>query len=343
MDESTANSLQGRRVVDLFSGCGGLSLGFEKAGFDVVAAFDNWEEAVEVYNDYFDHKAHVEDLGDLVRDEKYGKITKYAPDLIVGGPPCQDYSSANTHFSDGEPDPEDYQDRSSLTIDFAKIVLRSRPQWYLMENVPPSKKSPTYQKAMEMLQEAGYGVTLIQLNASYYGVPQSRRRLFQIGEFGGPNDGIRELLEHRPEERQLTIREYWKRQGWEPLDVDHHYRHPRTYSRRGVFSIDEPSPTIRGVHRPIPSTYERHHNDTGDPHSDNVRPLTSKERSYVQTFPKDFPLKGSKRDKDAMVGNAVPVKLAEHIAKCIKRYEAWRQENPESGALEAQLSMPLDG
>ena len=79
------------KTVDLFSGCGGLSLGFERAGFQVIAAYDNWEPAVKVYRDNFSHPIYTDDLSD---ENVQNKIAEMHPDVIIGGPPCQDYSSA---------------------------------------------------------------------------------------------------------------------------------------------------------------------------------------------------------------------------------------------------------
>ena len=105
------------RVVDLFAGCGGLSLGLQNAGFDVVAAFDNWDKAVATYRYNFLHPAFRADLMD---DEDVSlKIAEFKPDMIVGGPPCQDYSSAGKRNEDGG--------RAILTVKFAKIVSRVSP------------------------------------------------------------------------------------------------------------------------------------------------------------------------------------------------------------------------
>ena len=95
--------------------------------------------------------------------------------------------------------------------------------------------------------------------------------------------------------------------------------HPRSYNRRAVFSIHEPSATIRGVNRPIPETYKKHHADKADI-SEGVRSLTSKERSYIQTFPEEFEFVGSKTNIEQAIGNAVPVKLAEYVARCLLEY-----------------------
>ena len=110
------------------------------------------------------------------------------------------------------------------------------------------------------------------------------------------------------------------------LGIEHYYRHPRSYMRRGVFSIHEPSPTIRGVNRPIPKNYVKHSGDLVEI-DHNLRPLTTIERSYIQTFPTDFVLNGTKTDLEQVIGNAVPVKLGEFVANCINEYIADQQKN----------------
>mgnify|MGYP006332872689 CR=1 FL=1 len=86
------------KVVDLFCGCGGLSLGFEKAGMDVVAGFDNWQDALDVYRRNFTHPAIRTDLSNV--EESVEKICQFKPDMIIGGPPCQDFSSAGKRNED---------------------------------------------------------------------------------------------------------------------------------------------------------------------------------------------------------------------------------------------------
>ena len=95
--------------------------------------------------------------------------------------------------------------------------------------------------------------------------------------------------------------------------------HPRSYARRAIFSVDEPSSTIRGVNRPIPEGYHFHPADKTF-NIANVRALTSAERSYIQTFPPDFVFAGAKTDVEQAIGNAVPVKMAEYIGTRIINY-----------------------
>ena len=112
------------------------------------------------------------------------------------------------------------------------------------------------------------------------------------------------------------------------LGIEYYYRHPRSYARRGVFSIYEPSPTIRGVNRPIPKGYSKHEGDPVDI-TENLRPLTTKERSLIQTFPESFVFNGTKTNLEQIIGNAVPVKLAEFVANCIADYINDKKQNKQ--------------
>jgi DNA (cytosine-5)-methyltransferase 1 len=124
-------------------------------------------------------------------------------------------------------------------------------------------------------------------------------------------------------EEPMTMRQYFDSIDY-CFGVDYYFRVPRSYNRRGVFSIDEPCQTIRGVDRPIPSGYTGHPSDPVEI-GPKVRALTVLERSYVQTFPKTFKFEGTKSNLNQMIGNAVPVKLAEHIANAIIKYDNARK------------------
>ena len=128
------------RVVDLFCGCGGLSLGFVKAGMEIVAAFDNWTDALAVYRNNFRHPAIRADLMDI--DASVELIRPYAPDMIIGGPPCQDFSSAGKR--------DENNGRGDLTVAYAEIISRIRPQWFVMENVERILKTQKLQDAMHI-------------------------------------------------------------------------------------------------------------------------------------------------------------------------------------------------
>lgn len=293
------------RVVDLFCGCGGLSLGFQEAGFDIVAAYDKWEAALNVYRSNFKHPAERIDLSSV--EESSTVIGRLVPDMIIGGPPCQDFSSAGKRDEEGG--------RGDLTVNFAQIIADIRPKWFVMENVVRITKTQKLIDAKDIFAKAGYGLSQHILDASLCGVPQLRKRFFLIGKLHEMNGFMEPFILGSLAQRPMTLRDYFGNS----LGIEYYYRHPRSYVRRGIFSIDEPSPTIRGVNRPIPAGYQIHPNDPVKS-KEGIRPLTTLERSYVQTFPRDFHFFGSKTDIEQMIGNAVPVNLAKYVAMSIVKY-----------------------
>lgn len=293
--------------IDLFCGCGGLTQGLQNAGISVIAAYDNWTDALQCYRSNFDHPAKMADLTGTAPVAK--EIADFHPDIIVGGPPCQDFSSAGRR---------EEKERANLTVCFAKIIADVRPKWFLMENVNRAQKSAAYRVARKVFTDAGYGLTEEVLNACLYGVPQNRRRFFCIGLLGAQDGFLSNELQMERNDEPMTIRKYFESIG-EKINIKNYYRHPRSYMRRAVFSIDEPSPTIRGVNRPVPSGYRGHNGDKAD--APKTRPLTTRERALIQTLPKEFQLPSSKTAAEQLLGNAVPVGLARAVASAILAYE----------------------
>lgn len=308
-------------IVDLFSGCGGLSLGFQNAGFEIKTAFDKWEPAVRVYRENFNHPIYDTDLGS---EEGLEFVKSLKPQMIIGGPPCQDFSSAGKR--------DETLGRADLTVSFANIVSEAQPEWFVMENVERIMKSHILKDALQIFKKAGYGISYQVLDASYCGVPQARKRFFLVGHKFSSDNFLNPYFSKNQSTKQMSVFDYLG----SSLNVEYYYRHPRSYMRRGVFSIYEPSATIRGVNRPIPKGYNKH---DGDPVeiTEKVRPLTTKERSLIQTFPKDFIFNGTKTDLEQIIGNAVPVKLAEFVANCINEYIKDRQENKQISVGQLEL------
>ena len=305
--------MENLKTVDLFSGCGGMSLGFQNAGFNIIAAFDNWKPAVEVYRLNFDHPIYEQDLADT---DVQASIKEMKPDIIIGGPPCQDFSSAgyrNVNLG-----------RAVLTNTYCDIITETLPQYFVMENVPEITKKEILGEILERFKQAGYGLTSMIIDASLCGVPQSRKRYVLVGRLGDKDGFMNDYLEDYSTETPITMRQYFSEVGY-CFGVDYYFRVPRSYNRRGVFSIDKPCQTIRGVDRPIPSGYTGHPSDPVEI-GPKVRALTVLERSYIQTFPASFKFEGTKSNLNQMIGNAVPVKLAEHIARAIFKYDDARKE-----------------
>ena len=290
------------RIVDLFAGCGGLSLGFEKQGYDVVAAFEWWDSAIKCYEANFNHPVLKVDLSDTETAVK--AIQEFKPDIIIGGPPCQDFSHAGKRVEAG---------RAVLTDAYAEIVSSIRPVCFVMENVDRAQKSNAYASARAIFKQAGYGLTEVVLDASLCGSPQKRKRFICFGMLGKEDGFALDVFMRRQSKQSMTLRDYFG----DSLGFDFYYRHPRNYNRRAVFSIDEPAPTMRGVNRPVPKGYPGHSNDAS-PVTPDMHVLTTEERAWIQTFPKTFKWIGSKTDVEQMIGNAVPVNLAKYVAETVQ-------------------------
>lgn len=306
------------QTVDLFAGCGGLSLGLVQSGFEVTAALDNWDPAIEVYRANFNHDVIKQDLGDV--NSSIDVVNRYSPQLIAGGPPCQDFSSAGLQNFSGT--------RADLTFKFAEIVCGVKPKYFIMENVERIRKSQVLKEVISQFSEAGYGQTAVILDASYCGAPQSRMRFFLIGGLGENNQFLLGHLQRNLRHEPMTMREYFGSR----LGIEHYYRHPRNYNRRAIYGLDEPSATIRGVNRPIPPGYVLNPNDPSGITIDQVRPLTTAERAQVQTFPKNFKFLGTKTAQEQMIGNAVPVALGAFVGSALLEF-----------AVEGELPNELSG
>ena len=136
------------KVIDLFCGCGGLSLGFQNAGYHIASAFDWWDVALNIYQKNFNHPAVKRDLSNT---DDLSDLEALHPDIIIGGPPCQDYSTAG-HMDEN-------RGRAALTISYAKIVKHIMPKYFLMENVAVIEKSKTLKVVNKIFKDAGYELT----------------------------------------------------------------------------------------------------------------------------------------------------------------------------------------
>lgn len=164
-------------VISLFSGGGGLDLGFKQSGFEIVWAIDIDKDAVATYK---------QNLGDHIRHEDITKIDIQSlpkADIVIGGPPCQSFSLVGKRRVDDE--------RGQLVWHYLKIIDQIRPKVFLFENVVGLKSAKTGEGRMvideliEAFRELGYSVKWQVLNAADYGVPQRRNRLFLVGTTEG--------------------------------------------------------------------------------------------------------------------------------------------------------------
>lgn len=313
------------RAADLFAGCGGLSAGSQEGGFEVAFAAEKWEAAASTYERNLGHDVERLDLDDIVPTVR--RLRAVRPEVIMGGPPCQDFSQAGTRVEAG---------RARLTVGFAETIRAVRPKWFVMENVPEAQGSRAWAIARGLLRDAGYGISEAKLNAAYHGVPQLRKRYFAVGCLDQEDSFLESRLEAGRSADPLTIRGFLDSEaettgqderGDGHFDIDHYYRHPRNWGRRAIFSVDEPSPTIRSTNRPVAPGYKPHPDDPAAP--EDVRALTQRERARVQTFPASHTFQGTRTDIDTMVANAVPCRLAAHVARTLVEFEMSAAESPE--------------
>ncbi|MGO7727955.1 DNA cytosine methyltransferase [Rhizobium leguminosarum] len=339
------------RAVELFCGAGGMSRGLIDAGIDVVQAYDAWPVAVENYRHNIGPHAEVADLKNIL--SIVPAITRLEPDMICGGPPCQDYSLAGRR-QEGE--------NASMTIAFAIIATVVRPEWIVMENVVQAANSQAWADARAMLKRAGYGLSESRANASLYGVPQSRRRFILIARLGERDGFLRSAIADAASAQPMTLRDMFgivverpscfhatsavRRSVYSPNESAPTVRErsirsvPATsyphaadialiengyvYSRpvrggRGVRSIDEPFPTVTRTswERPGPKYLSNPHPDDPAPAALTAA-LTREQASRIQGFPEDWQWTArAQRDVLQMIANAVPAPLAKAVGEVI--------------------------
>ncbi len=334
------------KIIDLFCGIGGLSLGFEQAGFEVISAVDMWKDAVITYNhNRLDKVAKVETVEefnerDLPRIIKENEITG-----IIGGPPCQGFSTVGRREID---DP-----RNKMYLEFYKAVKLAKPLFFVIENVKGMltlNKGAFVKDLIERFGEygLGYNISYQLLNAADYGIPQNRYRVFYVGilgkkfEFPKPfeyvltaKDGISDLEnsnnEHYGTEPQNDFQKEMRRDCQHPINQDYTSHTEQTVS---IISKIPDGGNIRSLSaeywqvRKYNKAFERMGTfkpsntiDTGHRnyfHYSEPRIPTVRESARLQSFPDSFEIVGTRGSQYKQVGNAVPPMLARIIAENIK-------------------------
>lgn len=159
------------KVVSLFSGCGGLDLGFKNAGFKIIWANDVLDDAVETYKRHIGREIICGDINEL-------KNSIPDADIIIGGPPCQSFSLVGKRKKNDE--------RGKLVFTYLEIIKKKKPKIFLMENVPGILSSKyngerLHEFLVKEYEKIGYNVQIIKVDASDYFVPQRRKRIFVLG------------------------------------------------------------------------------------------------------------------------------------------------------------------
>lgn len=308
------------RFIELFAGIGGLGLGLEWAGLQPLTGYERWDKALDVWQFNNKSKAFKIDLGNVAEAALH--IMGANPQMIVGGPPCQDFSEVGKGIL-GE--------NAAMTQAYAMIVSIVRPEWFLFENTRRAPLSLNYRQARTIWKRAGYGLTEILLNASYYGTPQARQRFFCIGRLGEVDGFLHSAIVAAASKTAVPVNQILDPTRF-PDDAEMIRRggyFARPYKdRKGVYRLDQPAPTIIHTSTGRPNKKYRE-----NPHpNDHIRydqawQLTEHQAMRIQGFPADFDMGGlrlrttgkpySKEHRMQMIANAVPPPLAERIGEVI--------------------------
>ena len=316
-------------VISLFSGCGGLDLGFKKSGFNILLANDMDKYAGQTYKENFPETKFI--FGDIrkisVEDMKK-RIGNRPIDAVIGGPPCQGFSNA------GLRDPKD--PRNSLFMEFIRIVAGFKPKYVVLENVPGILTMRTEKGDLvkdiirDEFNKIGYKIESRILLATDYGVPQKRRRVIFIGTntgkpivFPQPTHAKTSSSTLKPWVSAYSVlfdkdkvdKRYFHTQKMINGFMERKNRNKAKGNGFGwqILKKDEPSYTIS-------ARYWKDGSDALVYYSKNeVRMLTERECARIQSFPDDFIFTGPRKEIYRQIGNAVPPLLAESIANTIKK------------------------
>lgn len=346
--------MQRLTVLDLFCGAGGLSLGFKHAGYELLHAEDNEPAAVQTYRTNLG--AHV------VCKSAAADIHYPAAAIVIGGPPCQGFSSAGLRRSGDV--------RNTLVGHFARVVATLRPVAFVFENVEGFLTSEEGSYVFDLLTpviEAGYRVHIRKVNAANYGVPQHRKRVIAVGgrgwspsfpqpthtAYGAPGAALAARHLPRTPSIMAALYDLPYPSDMPPGEPPGHFIRPllgldlaraqalkpgqrmrdlpedlwhSSYRRRAYRRVMDGTPTERrggapfGIRRLMPDQPCKAITSgarTEFIHPYEHRNLTIRELARIQTFADEFMFMGSSAQQEQLIGNAVPPRLAEVLARSL--------------------------
>jgi DNA (cytosine-5)-methyltransferase 1 len=320
------------KYIDLFSGAGGFSLGFENKGFQNVFSIDIEPSFCETYKYNFpNHQLIEKDICEL-SDSEITYLKEFNEiDVVIGGPPCQGFSMAGNIGRKFIDDP-----RNKLFKEFVRVVKVVSPSFFVMENVARlynHNRGETRAEIINDFQDIGYKVRCKILNSADFGVPQVRKRVIFIGtkhehDIVFPKKSIKkyitvkEVLENYPSldsgeesaipnhiamchSEQMLEKMSYVKDGGNRNQIPAYLRPKSGDVRKYIrYKSNEPSVCVTGDMRKIF-------------HYEQNRALTVRELAKLQSYPDDFIFKGTKISQQQQVGNSVPPKMAEAIAEAI--------------------------
>ena len=361
------------KAVDLFCGCGGLSLGLSSGDIEIIQAIDNWDAAIKTYSNNFSHNSAI------------GEISTHTPilpaDVIVGGPPCQGFSSAGSRRANDH--------RNSLVGVFADLIATAKPSGFLFENVEGFLTAEGGRFVIDLLDpliEAGYHIHVRKVNVANYGVPQHRKRIIAIGGLGRPPvfpvathaalgapgaarlnrigmpispsvlDAIGNLPPATSQTSAATIppqhsfielndsdlrRARLLKPGQKMKDLPEELWHP-SYARRANRRVRDGIPTerrggapsgIRRLEGHLPSKAITSAAFREFVHPTEHRLLSLRECARLQSFPDDFEFAGNRNEVMLQIGNAVPPRFASVLSGALHQIATSERNTHSDGRL----------
>lgn len=328
------------QVISLFSGCGGLDLGFERAGFNVPVANEFDPTIFETFKINHPNTHLIEGDVRQITKQDIAPFINGDVDGIIGGPPCQSWSEAGSLRGIEDA-------RGQLFYDYIRILSEFKPKFFLAENVSgmlADRHSDAVKNILKMFDDAGYDVTLTLVNAKDYGVAEERKRVFYIGfrkdlkiDFAFPNGSTQD------DKKKITLRDIiWDLQDTAVPSGEKNHHNPKAInnneyftgayspifmSRNRVKSWNEQAFTVQAsgrqcqLHPSAPKMVKVGKNECKfvEGKEQLYRRMTIREVARIQGFPDDFKfIYSDTNDGYKMIGNAVPVNLAYEIAIAIK-------------------------
>lgn len=304
------------KIVSLFSGAGGLDLGFQMAGHKIIWANDIYDDAVATYK---------KNIGEhIVLDDICHIPVEQIPDcdIVIGGFPCQGFSVANTkrHADD---------ERNVLYKQLIRVIDSKRPKFFLAENVKglvSLEKGEIFKMILSDFEHLGYKVQYKILNAADYGVPQTRLRVLIVGVRNDINWNYSFPIQTHSKDGFLFPRWISVSQALENLpDPDKDNTIPNhTYSKYKLNINGYLGHRLLDPNKPAPTVTARGDNRGGVvilPHPNGQRRMSCRELASVQSFPVNYEFIGNNSSIYRQIGNAVPPLLAKAVASEFNKYQ----------------------
>lgn len=336
-------------VLSLFSGCGGLDLGFEKAGFSIPVANEYDKKICPTYRLNHPNTHLIEgDIRQVKKEDIAPFLNGEEVDGIIGGPPCQSWSEAGSLRGIEDA-------RGKLFYDYIRILKDFQPKFFLAENVSgmlADRHSKAVQNIFRLFDEAGYDVTLNIANAMDYGVAEERERVFYIGFRKDLRVSFCFPMGSTALKRKLTLRDViWDLQSTAVPALEKNKHNPVAInnnefftggfspifmSRNRVKAWDEQAFTVQAsgrqcqLHPQAPKMVrvDEEQYEFAKGREGLYRRMTVREVARIQGFPDSFQFQYEDLDTGyKMIGNAVPVNLAFEIASAIKLFLEGKGEN----------------